>query len=367
MSDISEYFQPITRLAVFDWHFKLVTPMLIRSTEKAYICQSPIRNDPETRRPKKIGKAKGKEMEFTIEPQTNKEKWADVTLPNLEIVFVDDKPELRYAIPPSSIRGAIRNWVINQLVEDGNRDAFIMLKKDDYSKKEQKQHREHKMELVTDKNSGWPYIINLFGYALDTGDETAVPPNVPKPEPGRAGRLRFSGGKLNDNYQNPRVQGEWKKGVDHKWDPPNARRHVKMRNPLDRITMASKDGGLHSFIEFAPDMEFSIKIELRQPELRDLLMFAVCRHEIEEGMIRFGALSAAGRGRVSVLDSSSNKIYVMKNQSVEFQNKFKAVILEQTALMDEAIDTFFDCYAIDLNPDKLADVLNSRKREVYYE
>jgi hypothetical protein len=82
--------------------------------------------------------------------------------------------------------------------------------------------------------------------------------------------------------------------------PANARRQMVVRNPLDRMTHASKEGGLHQFLEFARGENFQVEMTIRNPVKSDLGMLSLWQRELNDGLLRLGALSSIGRGRVSI-------------------------------------------------------------------
>jgi hypothetical protein len=79
---------------------------------------------------------------------------------------------------------------------------------------------------------------------------------------------------------------------------------MTVRNPLDRMTHASKDGGLHHFLEFCRGETFEVKMTMVNPQGSDLGLLSLWQREINAGLLRFGALSSIGRGRVSILEPS---------------------------------------------------------------
>jgi CRISPR/Cas system CSM-associated protein Csm3 (group 7 of RAMP superfamily) len=85
--------------------------------------------------------------------------------------------------------------------------------------------------------------------------------------------------------------------------PGNAARQMTVRNPLDRITHASRDGGLHHFLEFSRGQSFNVQLVIRNPQASDLGLLSLWQREMDDGLLRLGALSSVGRGRVKVVEA----------------------------------------------------------------
>ncbi len=331
-------YSELTSLAVIKWTFKTETPLLIRSTHNASWRQSPIGNDG-----KPIGKARGSECQFRMIPRDKSDreddkKFSQVTLPYMTLFLENNEVKPVYTIPASAIRGALRNWTIRHLVKEKYWDAFIQKKKEEADENYKK-----KQENAL-KDPGWQLVFSLFGQALDTSKEDSDKKQEDKEksnkkEPkGYKGRLQIEVGKLSGGTKEPGACGKWT--PDSVYDPSNAIRHIKMRNPLDRVTHASVSGGLHTFVEFGRNMEFEVTFTIREPERVHMALMALWKREIEYGMIRFGALSSVGRGRVSIVNEDE-KEYVVKKTADSSEENNKEDLLEDL-LRRENITLEFD-------------------------
>jgi len=87
-------------------------------------------------------------------------------------------------------------------------------------------------------------IIDMFGFAVSTPDKKRTSDCT------KAGRLIIDVEPFNETAERPTMQGTWNERAGNNYGPDNAQRHVKPRNPLDRITHEAKKGGLHNFWSF---------------------------------------------------------------------------------------------------------------------
>ncbi|MBI5409182.1 MAG: hypothetical protein HZA14_07440 [Nitrospirae bacterium] len=194
-----------------------------------------------------------------------------------------------YHIPSSSVRGALREWAITHLLPKKWWDIEEGLKK--YAKKETG-YAELPSHLVP--------LLSLFGFTVSTGDE-----EIDK-KYNRAARLTIKTEPFPETAAlKPFVHKDSWKVAGNDYGPTNAKRHVKPRNPLDRITHAARKGGLHNFLEFSKGQTFNMTIVVEKAngngqETFDKEIINWWKKELNYGTIRLGALSSAGRGRVSV-------------------------------------------------------------------
>jgi len=150
-------------------------------------------------------------------------------------------------------------------------------------------HKACVLKGLAQSDTGCKLIVSLFGLAADEG-ETDMPSN--------AGRLtieteRFTGAELWP-IDVSGVSMETSEG------PSNVHREMTTRNPLDRMTHASVEGGLHRFLEVTRGATFKVHLRIVNPLDRDLGLLGLWVRELNDGMLRIGALSSIGRGRMEV-------------------------------------------------------------------
>jgi len=249
------------------WEMNLETPMVIRSGGKFGWKNAAA------------SKTRNNQMKFVWgQEKGGLEEIGDL---NFSMRLVGQQAEPYYHIPSAGIRGALREWAITNLLP---RDQWNM---ESYLK--QLAVGQALPEMI--KN-----IISLFGFAVSTPDKERTK------ECTRAGRLFISVEPFKENAEKPAMQGTWDERTGNKYGPDNAKRHVKPRNPLDRITHEAKKGGLHNFLEFSGGQQFNLTVTIKEPNDFDKRFLEVIKREINDGMIRLGGLSSIGRGRVSMRD-----------------------------------------------------------------
>lgn len=201
-----------------------------------------------------------------------------------------DEAKPYYHVPSSSIRGALREWAITHLLPSHWWNIEEGLKKHVKGEEDYKDLPKHLTNLLL-----------LFGFTVSTGDEKL------DKEYNKAGRLTVKTEPFNETALRPYVDGENWKANNNDYGPAYAKRHVKPRNPLDRITNAAKKGGLHNFLEFSKGQTFKTAIIVKNATDFDNDLIEWWEKEINKGMLRFGALSSIGRGRVSVKEVKDEK------------------------------------------------------------
>lgn len=212
------------------------------------------------------------------------------------------KVESYHSVPASTIRGALRSWTIKHLVDPSFRDKFVAPSQEkdggtDIDKEnfveESRAYVTKVMEALNEKKHGYELIASLFGMALETREEERGLSN--------AGRLQIATVPFTHAQPQPiQANGSVANGFA---GPGNAKRQMSVRNPLDRITHAAKDGGLHQFLEFCAGESFDVFFTVRNPLPEDLALFWLWQRELNDGLLRIGALSSIGRGRVFVDDA----------------------------------------------------------------
>jgi CRISPR/Cas system CSM-associated protein Csm3 (group 7 of RAMP superfamily) len=215
-------------------------------------------------------------------------------------------------VPPSSVRGALRSWTIRHLVHPTLRGAFTPTPSEALD--EALAYQAILKQGLAQRDSGCELIASLFGLAADDA-ETGAPAN--------AGRLSIATEKFAEHGLRPvDVSGETMAAAE---GPDNVRRQMPVRNPLDRMTHASRAGGLHRFLEVARGQAFRVHLRILNPLDCDLGLLGLWVRELNDGMLRIGALSSIGRGRVAV-----------REQSYELWRRPNAPLLECHAQLSEA-------------------------------
>jgi len=99
------------------------------------------------------------------------------------------------------------------------------------------------------------------------------------------------------------------------------------RNPLDRITHASRDGGLHRFLEVIRGETSKVRLRIINPLDCDLALLGLWVRELNDGMLRIGTLSSIGRGRMEV-----------RQQTYELWRRANAPKLQGRAFLGDETD-----------------------------
>ena len=205
---------------------------------------------------------------------------------------VEDEQVVPYHfVPASSVRGSLRSWTLRHLLHPEYRGKLVPPANDE--EEGTLQYLSDIREALADRRNGYEVVASLFGLSADTRDETM---------PSNAGRLR--------------VETERFRGVDVTTidaggatmqateGPQNAHQQMRVRNPLDRMTHSSKDGGLHHFLEICRGETFTVRMSILNPQDWDIGLLGLWGRELDDGMLRFGALSSIGRGRVSIAEQN---------------------------------------------------------------
>ncbi len=257
-----------------EWIFNLETPLVVRSGSKFGWKNAAA------------SKTRNYEMQF---------KWGEQTLDEISDLYFSLKinginVEPYYHIPSSSIRGTLREWTIKHLLPVDWWDIEKSLKQ--YAKIQKSDRPKLPKHL---KN-----ICCLFGFVVSTGDKSL------DKEFTRVGRLTIDVLPFQENQTKPDVDGLGE-NIGNIYGPANAKRHIKTRNPLDRITNAAKEGGLHSLLEFSKGQSFKVTLTIGNPEDFDKQLIGWWCNEINAGIIRFGGLCSIGRGRVTAQEVNDVK------------------------------------------------------------
>jgi CRISPR/Cas system CSM-associated protein Csm3 (group 7 of RAMP superfamily) len=273
-----------------DWELETETPLLIRANEEAAFKQD------------NKGKQKGRGTSVALEWENAKTKlpesgqgeseYSHLTDFNYHFTAANGKAIPAYHIPASSVRGALRNAAIKRLIEMDDRDAFTIPKKEKgmIEKEELEKLVARARKLLEEKRNGWYDVLTLFGSAFDVNPQDDHPLTW-------ASRLRL-------NVQILSVGGS--KSIDGLGQelsvgPGNLLGHVTVRNPIDRVSMSAKEGGLHFALEMSKGEQFKVEMCILNPCGTDARLLSLWRDDIIDGFIRFGGLTSQGRGRVKIL------------------------------------------------------------------
>ena len=224
---------------------------------------------------------------------------------SIQYVFENGELKLYYQIPASSIRGALRSFCIQNLIDPTYYSLFSELLKD--MKEDDCVLQAMKKGLNT-PDSGIDYLVDLFGIAVNSSN---VDNSI-----GQAGRLILETEKMDIKNVIKKQYDESGMEIEEMIDQLPEGSEIKIRNPLDRISLASKFGGLHQFLELSPENEIIVEFYISNPTTRDFGLFKLWAREIEYGMIRFGALASVGKGRMT-LDHEQYSLWLAPNINIE--------------------------------------------------
>lgn len=272
------------------WLLELKTPLLIRANQTAAMRQGIVGK-----------KGRGTEVEIAWENAErkleekvkNQSKYSQLIDFNYHFAVQNRQVTPLYHIPASSVRGALRNAAIKRLVEIDNRRAFTLKIKKGQSMKELEEQVKKARELLEQQRDGWYDVLSLFGCAFDPlpGD---TPPLI------WAGRLRLDTA-LETASASPTIDC-----VDSEVpsEVKNMRGHVMVRNPIDRVSMSAKEGGLHFALEMSPGQQFRISMHILNPCSSDTRLLNMWREDLNDGYVRFGGLTSQGRGKAEVVEEN---------------------------------------------------------------
>ena len=204
-----------------------------------------------------------------------------------------DRVTFIHFVPGSSVRGALRGWTLRHLVQ---REGLAGLTPPPKGDNEATAAYLAALDRALDAGfRSYDLLFSLFGQVADSRTE------------GR--RLEANAGRLQVNVQpfagaNLRAIDSSGARMEVEGGPDNVRRHMAVRGPLDRVTQAAKEGGLHHFLEFSRGERFRVQLRISNPTPPDLGLISLWRREMNTGLLRFGSLASIGRGRVSVQEET---------------------------------------------------------------
>lgn len=301
--------QGVTSLLKCTWTLELKTPLVIRASTSAS-----IRNKSRVQK-----KGRDKQYDFRWEEPIDEKEWAAVRDFNYEFQAIENedngstdefklKLQARYSIPGSSIRGALRQWMIRTLVKDDEMRLFSLPKLVTGESIEKAERMTKARKAVEDPENRWHDILSLFGIAYDLN------PGVNDPLIW-GGRLEMGTVALPKQEYMPEDYRYDKSDEGKKVNviaPKNIKQNLKTRSPLDRVTMAARSGGLHSGLEMSEGQMLNIEFRILNPKPNDLKIIKLWKRDIDAGFIRFGGLTSQGRGKVKIERDSYSLFAVCK-------------------------------------------------------
>jgi len=268
------YANGVHSVLLADWELACKTPLVIRNGQQiAYSDKTPDKT--------RLGK-----LSLSWEMPADEEH--SVAALHYSYEIHDDRVHRHHFVPASSIRGALRSWSIRNLVHPSLYETFSSPANEDETAVNL--HRLCVRQGLHQRDTGCELISSLFGLASDEHEESA---------PSNAGRLsietqKFSGAGL-------RMVAVSDAKMEAPSEPDDVHRQMPVRNPLDRMTNASRKGGLHRFLEVCRGERFVVQLRIINPLDCDLGLLGLWVRELNDGMLRIGALSSIGRGRMAVL------------------------------------------------------------------
>lgn len=333
------------------WTLTLKTPLVIRHGSSAS-----YKNNPEGYK-----KGRGKEKSFLWEKKETREDdhtWTGVADFNYHF-FVDTDGNFRvaYSIPASTIRGALRQWAIKSMLKRDERSHFQSPKLEGFSEEEKASFLKQvgkARECVEDTGHNWHHILSLFGNALDFPLEEFEE----KEQMTWGSRLKVTTTiKLVIKEEKSEEEYGSIDGIKIKDMPPNApdniQRHINVRNPLDRMTMAAKNQGLHHALEMSPGQVFEVELHILNPKQKDIEMLSLWEEDINEGFLRFGGLTSQGRGRC-MFNRAEYNLYA--SATTEFAVPIASAV-KKNVIEEKVFDGFWNGASFTL--DELKDVFEN--------
>lgn len=299
------------------WALKCVTPLAVRNGQAiAYTEQ-------------RQNKARNQNVNFLWRKKLS-ESEAESACVCFGYEIINQQVTPYHFIPATSIRGALRSWTMRHFVRPEVRQQLSPPEKGD--QKAQEKHLENLRNALDDEKSGFQLVANLFGVAMETREKAQ--------DRSHRSRLRVETEKFtNSQARSISVSGETYSGAG----PDNVHRQMSVRNPLDRMTHAARREGLHHFLEFCAGESFKVYMTIANPVNIDLALLSLWVREINEGLLRFGALANIGRGRVQIVDQSYTLWTSAKTKARIDVEKLISLKTEET---DEILTKIWQKYTI---------------------
>ena len=261
------------------WELRCETPLAIRNGLSVSYTESGG------------SKSRGQGLRFSwkqAEKTTGKDTEHVVAALHYGYEIAGDEVGTYHFVPASSVRGALRSWTMRHIVHPAFRSELTPPSKEDEAKTSAYFARVR--QALKERSLGYQLVASLFGLALDTREEGAQLAN--------AGRMQVETGRFDEAAVHPIAANGTV--VQGKVGPANARRQMAVRSPVDRLTHATKEGGLHHFLEFSRGQTFTVDLSILNPQGSDVGLISLWVRELNEGLLRIGALASIGRGRVAV-------------------------------------------------------------------
>lgn len=285
----------LQNLIKVEWILSLETPLCIKSGEKSAFL------------PARESKTRNVDMTFRWNAKPENQE-VEVQEMCFGAWLKNGYLEPCYTVPASSVRGALRGWTLKRLVKTEDYRNLLNVEEND-----ENGLKKLAGAMEDENDTGLAIVADVFGIADKKADT--------KGPAGSMGRIRVGTERMETEIAEiPGVQGnDWRESGTNRFGPPNAVRHISVRGPVDRITQGARDGGLHYFMEFSPDQRFGAHITLINPEPYHLGLIHIWEREINTGILRFGGLSAAGRGRMKITESKT-RFYALPGKAPEWLN-----------------------------------------------
>ena len=324
MYDNQVFSQGVQGILKGTWELSCETPLVIRNGMKIHYTAAEDK------------KIRNKDVQFHWQAKDPANKKAsEVACLHYGYEINEGKAKGYYFVPASSVRGALRSWTIRQLVLTQFHEYMTPPEAED--QEATTRYIAKMREALANPASGYPLVASLFGLAFDAREESGIE--------GNAGRFSLQTEAFAGGQGKPiAVNGNLLKGEE---GPGNARREMVVRNPLDRITHASKEAGLHHFLEFCKGETFGVHLTILNPVPGDLGLVSLWVREMNAGLLRLGALSSIGRGRVSV-KAQTYQLWQMPGKGA--WPHFTACSPAQPE--KEALTGFWQCSSLD-DPEKM--------------
>ena len=145
------------------WDLELITPLTIRHGSTV-AWQS---------KPESLKKGRNQEMQFSWANPEN--DWSEVSDFNDCFSIIQDQLTVQYEIPASSIRGALRQWTIKNLIERQDWNVFDVPLKEELTDTDLPKYIERAQDNLKDKTKRWRDVLSLFGCAYDLDPEISDP------------------------------------------------------------------------------------------------------------------------------------------------------------------------------------------------
>lgn len=284
MYDHRLYAKGVHSVLLVEWLLVCKTPLVIRNGKTLAYTEN-------TGRPKTRGRdltLQWREADKKGQKKNDKITEAEVASLAYGYAIEDGQVVSYHFVPASSVRGALRSWTLRHLLHPDFRGKLLPPSSED--KAETKVYLAELKRALEYRRYGYELVASLFGLATDTRSGEELPANVGRLSVETEDFAGMEGGKIE-------VGGAM---MGARQGPQNVRRQMRVRNPLDRITHGSKDGGLHHFLEICRGETFTVRMAIVNPLDSDIGLLSLWQRELDDGMLRLGALSSIGRGRVAI-------------------------------------------------------------------